>query len=257
MSTHTLPHSCVPSACPGGSPSGVAPGPYRFMKTVQVNHFGRIFSNVQCTNYKVYFTFYRMRLCDWACTFNDVITCTIIACQSCNTHSCLVQHGYGQACNKNSVRKMKVVQRESENWTWYLRRQLILPTSNPSVREGSTQQLSRVLKTTYDCWQRPCVLQMAQSHHSLLPWHNPITHFYPDTTSKRVLNLQNTRIPVCIACVVCAKLHACILEKKCVASLRFMQTNWTILHTMYIHCFVGNRHVMIGHKHMEAISTTK
>jgi hypothetical protein len=28
MSTHTLPHSCVPSACPGGPPSGVTPGPY-------------------------------------------------------------------------------------------------------------------------------------------------------------------------------------------------------------------------------------
>jgi hypothetical protein len=115
----------------------------RFMKTVQVNHFGRIFSNGQCTNYKVYFTFYRMRLCDWACTFNDVITCNIIACQSCNTHSCLAQHRYGQACNKNSVRKMKVVQRESESWTWCLRRSLIPPTSNPSCerRKHSTTKL--------------------------------------------------------------------------------------------------------------------
>jgi hypothetical protein len=28
MSTYTLPHSCVPSACPGGSPLGATPGPY-------------------------------------------------------------------------------------------------------------------------------------------------------------------------------------------------------------------------------------
>ena len=43
MSTHTLPHSCVPSACPGGSPSGVAPGPYTHFVVTDTLLLGTVF----------------------------------------------------------------------------------------------------------------------------------------------------------------------------------------------------------------------
>jgi hypothetical protein len=105
-----------------------------------INLEGYLFSSVQCTKYNIYSPFYRMRLCYWDCTFDDVITCNVIACQSCNTHSCPVRHRYGQACNKKTMRKMKVVWRESESWTWCCRRVLVPPASNPSCgrRKHST-----------------------------------------------------------------------------------------------------------------------
>lgn len=53
---------------------------------------------MQCTEYNVHSTSYKMRFCDWDCTFDDVITCDAIPRQSLTISRAICQ---GRSSEKN------------------------------------------------------------------------------------------------------------------------------------------------------------